>query len=239
MICSTFSFLVALVSATDGNQVLKEMDASMNAAKDLSLTYELIDEQKGRTPRKMGMKVLIKGDMRITEFTAPADMKGTKVLVKSPTQMYIYMPAYKKVRRIASHVTNQGFMGMTYSNDDLALNRYGDKYQAKLLGEDQDVWRLEAKAKSKEAPYAKVLLTVDRKMKQPIKLEFYDDGGNLLKTETRKNFDCQGEVCAPGEMTMVDHRTDGHSSTLRRKSWKVNPGLSDRVFSKRYLQRGR
>jgi outer membrane lipoprotein-sorting protein len=185
----------------------------------------------------MSFDISIKGDKRFTEFTSPADMKGTKVLIVSQTQMYIYLPSYKKVRRIASHVTNQGFMGTAYSNDDMALNRFGDKYTAKVLGEDGASWNLEMIKKSDEAPYDKIRITVDKKLHQPIKLEFFSAEGKHIKTETRTGFDCTGKVCAPGELQMVDHRSNGHSSKLIRRQWKVNPGLDDRVFSKRNLQR--
>jgi outer membrane lipoprotein-sorting protein len=239
-----FLWLVALSArpasalAADGNTILADMDTAMNTAKDLQLSYEIIDRQKGRDERKLAMDIAIKGDMRVTEFTHPADMKGTRVFIQSQTQMYIYLPAYKKVRRIASHVTNQGFMGTTYSNDDLALNRFANKYDAKLLGETDAVWTLELSKKNDEAPYPKAKIEVDKKLRQPIRLEFYSDEGKHIKTETRKGFACEGNVCAPGELTMVDHRDSDHSSTLVRKKWKVNPGLPDSVFSKRYLQRG-
>ncbi len=220
----------------NADQIVKDMDAAMNAYRDLSLKYEMIDKQQGRDERKMMFDIDIKGEMRMTAFDAPADMKGTKVLIVSPTQMYIYLPSYKKVRRIASHVTNQGFMGSAYSNDDMALSRFGDKFSAKLLGEDDATWSLEMTKKNDDAPYAKIRLTVDKKLHQPIKLEYFNEEGTHIKTETRTKFDCEGNVCAPGEMEMTDHRSEGHSSTLIRRQWKVNPGLSDRVFSKRNLQ---
>jgi outer membrane lipoprotein-sorting protein len=225
-----------MLAQTNVDQVVKDMDAAMNAYQDLALTYEMVDKQSGRSERKMTFDISIKGDMRFTEFTAPADMKGTKVLIVSQTQMYVYLPSYKKVRRIASHVTNQGFMGTAYSNDDMALSRYGDKFSAKLLSEDANTWSLEMTKKSDEAPYDKIRLTVDKKLRQPIKLEYFNQEGKHIKTETRTGYQCEGKVCAPGTMEMTDHRTEGHSSKLIRRKWKVNPGLDDRVFSKRNLQ---
>jgi outer membrane lipoprotein-sorting protein len=231
------SMLLALTAAqTDPAQVMKDMDAAMNAYADLALTYEMIDKQPGRDDRKMSFDISIKGDKRFTEFTSPADMKGTKVLIVSQTQMYIYLPSYKKVRRIASHVTNQGFMGTAYSNDDMALSRFGDKYDAKLLGEDAATWSLEVTKKNDEAPYDKIKIVVDKKTHQPIKLEYFSEEGKHIKTETRTKFECHGKVCSPEVLEMTDLRTNGHSSKLIRRAWKVNPGLNDRVFSKRNLQ---
>lgn len=238
-ICLAMTLAASPAFAADGNQILKDVDAAMNAFEDMKLTYEMLDKQPGRDERKMAIEVFIKGDQRLTEFTKPADMKGTKVLVKSSTQMYVYVPAFRKVRRIASHVTNQGFMGMAYSNDDIALNRFTPQFTGKLLSEDDSTWTIEAKAKDGDAPYAKIKIVVDKKMHQPVKLDYFNEDGKLIKTETRKNFDCEGKVCSPGEMKMVDHRADGHYSRMILKTWKVNPGLSSRLFTKRALQRAR
>ena len=30
--------------------------------------------------------------------------------------MYVYLPAYNKIRRVASHASNQGFMGTMFSD---------------------------------------------------------------------------------------------------------------------------
>lgn len=237
--CLAITLAATPAFAADGNQILKDVDAAMNAFDDMQLTYEMLDKQPGRDERKMAIEVFIKGEERLTEFTKPADMKGTKVLVKSATQMYVYVPAFRKVRRIASHVTNQGFMGMAYSNDDIALNRFTPKFTGKLLGEDDATWTVEAIAKDDDAPYAKIKIVVDKKLHQPLKLDYFNEDGKLIKTETRDKFDCEGKVCAPAEMKMVDHRADGHYTRMIRKSWKVNPSLSNRLFTKRALQRVR
>ena len=72
----------------------------------------------GKAERTMAMTVLLKGEKRFTEFSAPSDMKGTKVLVLSPSEVYAYLPAFGKVRRVASSASDQGFMGMAFSLDD-------------------------------------------------------------------------------------------------------------------------
>ena len=92
-------------------------------------------------PRGNGT-VLDKGDSHLFTFTAPADMKGTKALVLSPTQMYVFLPAFGKVRRIASSVSDQGFLGMTFSQDDLASQAYNATYEAKIASESATEYHL-------------------------------------------------------------------------------------------------
>ena len=106
--------------AASGDEVLSMMHESSTRAADQFFEYELINEEPGREAKMMALKVHIKGERRMTEFLAPGDMKGTKVLVRSRAELYIYLPAYNKVRRVASHATKGGFLGTTYSNEDIS-----------------------------------------------------------------------------------------------------------------------
>ena len=228
-----------LVSQADGNGVLQKMDKALNQADDHFYKYEMVDHQPGKDARILKLDVYIKGEKRVTAFTAPADIRGTKVLILSPTRMYVYLPAYKKVRRVASHVTAQGFLGTTYSNDDLAVSTYADKYTAKILKQDEKMWVVEATKKSgAEVAYEKIEFTVEKARTLPTKLRYFNDKGVNVKTETREDYKCEGSICTPSKMKMEDHRTDGHYTNLVMKQWKLNGGLSDRVFSKRNLRRG-
>src|ERR1700733_10051447 len=98
-----------------GDKAVAAMDAAMNKAKTLIFDYEIVNKEAGKDERSLAMKVQLKGEKRLSEFSAPADMKGTKVLILSPTQMYVYLPAFGKVRRIASHTKDQGFLGLSFS----------------------------------------------------------------------------------------------------------------------------
>jgi len=232
---STLLFASA-AHAEDGDAILKRVDEAMNRAKDQFFAYDVIDKQPGKNERTLGLEVDLKGEKRLTKFTRPADVKGTRVLILSQTQMYIYLPAYKKVRRIASHVTNQGFMGTTYSNDDMALTTFADKYAAKLAKEAAESWTLELTAKAGgEAPYPKLVVEIGKKLNLPDKLDYYNGDGVLTKTELRTGYDCQGKICTAKEQQMTDHSANGHWTKLVRTEWKVDRGISDEVFSKRSL----
>src|SRR5579871_6191295 len=125
-----------------GDAALAKLDAAMNKAKTLVVDFEIVNKEPNKDERTMAMNVKLKGEKRYSEFSAPADMKGTKVLVLSPTQMYVYLPAFGKVRRIASHTKDQGFLGLTFSQDDMATTSYGPLYAASVLSDDATATRL-------------------------------------------------------------------------------------------------
>ena len=237
---SLFTLFGTLAFAADGPSILGKLDDAANKASDQVIEYQLINQEPGKKePRHMAFSVHLRGDKVLTQFQAPADLKNTRVLVLSRSQMYIYLPAYRKVRRIASHVTQQGFMGTTYSHSDMSSGRFGDVYQAKLLEETEEGWSLELTAKpDSKAPYARALLDVRKKDNLPSRLAYYDEKGIHLKTETRSEYKCTGAVCIPTVMRMEDHQRKGAWTELRMKDWEIDTGFSDDIFSVRNLQRG-
>jgi outer membrane lipoprotein-sorting protein len=219
-----------------GDAALAKVDAAMNKAKTLAFDYEIINKPgPDKDERTMAMSVKLKGDKRYTEFSSPADMKGTKVLIISPTEMYVYLPSFSKVRRIASHTKDQGFLGLTFSQDDMATTRYGDVYTAAVLSDDASTTKLSLTPKAgKETPYGKIEITVAKDHWVPSELKYFNAEGHNVKTETRGGYSCEGDVCTPGELKMTDVAKNAWTK-LVAKTRKVNVEISDDVFTKRNL----
>lgn len=236
---STLLFLSLSVPcfAASGDEVLAMMDESSTRATDQFFEYELSNVEPGREAKMMALKVHIKGERRMTEFLAPGDMKGTKVLVRSRAELYIYLPAYNKVRRVASHATKGGFLGTTYSNEDISTITFANVYSGKLLSETDEHWVVEAIPKEGiKAMYGKLILTVRKDYKQASELKYFNAKAEHIKTETRTEYSCQGNICNAGVMKMVDHSRGEASTEFQRRDWQVNTGISDSLFSKRNLQ---
>jgi len=153
--------------------------------------------------------------------------------------MFVYLPAYRKVRRVASHVRDQGFMGSAFSHDDMSVVTYGDKLAPKLKAEDRATWTVEATRKEgSDYRYPRLLIKVRKADHQPAELIYFNAAGVKVKTEKRTGFECIKEHCNPRVITLTDHAR-GVTSTLTRKKWKVNTGVADSYFSVRALLRGR
>lgn len=218
-----------------GDAVLAQVDAAMNRYKTLILDYEITNKEAGKDEKTMGMSVKLKGEKRYSEFSSPADMKGTKVLVLSPTQMYVYLPAFGKVRRIASHTKDAGFLGMTFSQDDMATTAYSPLYTAAIASEDAGSWKLSLTPKpGQDTPYAKIEITVAKDKKVPSELKYFNAEGKNIKTEARGAYACEGDICVPGELKMTDN-TKGAWTKFTTKGRKINAEISDDVFSQRNL----
>jgi len=220
-----------------GDKVLAGMEEATNRAKTQYFEYEVINQEPGKAEKTMAIKVYIKGEKRLTEFTS-GDMKGTKVLIESPTQMYVYLPAFGKVRRIASHVTDQGFMGLAFSQDDLATQIFSTAYATQAAVDAGSDVKLSVTPKAGQStPHGKIEFTIGKEKNLPSEIKYYNTAGTHIKTETRTGYKCEGNICAPGELKMVDHSKGGHWTKMVMKSWKVNGNLSDDLFTKRNLEK--
>lgn len=243
----TFAAVVSLAAlfapgaarAGDGDPVLLKLDDATNRAGDFQASVKAVTVIPGRSPLEMAFRLQVKGPRRLVDFEAPGDMKGTRVLVLDRTQMYVYLPAYNKVRRVASHVNNQGFMGTMFADADMATSRYAEAYEAKLLNETAEVWNIALTPKpGAEVAYPKLELTVRKSDSLPNEVRYFNAKGEKIKTETRSDYACKGDICIPGTLKMVDHTKGDAHTTLTQTVQGINTGLSEDLFSQRNLQRG-
>jgi outer membrane lipoprotein-sorting protein len=216
-----------------GDAAVAKLDAAMNKAKTLQFDYEIVNKND-QGEKSLNMTVKLKGEKRYSEFTS-SDMKGTKVLILSPTEMYVYLPAFGKVRRVASHTKDQGFLGLSFSQDDMATTSYGGSYTGQISGDDAATTKLTLTPKAgKDTPYSKIEVTITKDHMVPSELKYFNAEGKNVKTETRTGYSCEGDVCTPGELKMTDN-VKGAWTKLVAKSRKVNAEISDDVFTQRSL----
>jgi hypothetical protein len=223
-----------------GDKVIKLMDESMTRAKDQYFQYEFVILEPGKAPRRLLMEATIKGSTwRRVEFLAPGDVKGMRVLTLSLDQQYVYLPAFRKVRRVASHIRNQSFMGSSYSYDEMATVTYGDLFAGEVVSENEKEWVvIGTRRPGKDFSYPKIEFTILKETTQPSLIKYFNDKGVVLKTEQRVDYDCQENLCNAKEMSITDHTRNNLVTKMIRKQWKRNTGISDDFFTVRDLQRG-
>ena len=223
--------------ADEGPGLLARMDEAMARSDDMTFRYDVLNQEPGAEPKLMQLRVWVKDTLRLTEFEAPGDMKGTRALVRGQSQMYIYLPAYKKVRRVSSSLSEGGFMGTTFSNEDISTTEYSPYYDTTLSGEDEQAWALTLVPKPDvKVGYSKLEISMSKKFEVPLVIKYFNKKGAHTKTETREGTSCEGTVCTAEVMTMTDHTRGDASTSLTRTEWEVNTGLDDSLFTTRTLQ---
>src|SRR5712671_1042845 len=86
-------------------------------------------------------------DKRILRFLSPADMRNTAMLALGKGELYVYLPADKRVRRLGSSALNQTFLGSDFYAEDLGSVRLRDDFDARIVGKTGNETRIELRPK--------------------------------------------------------------------------------------------
>jgi len=228
--------------ALTADEIVDKVDATMREAKDSVGTSKMILIEKDGSERVRQIKAYFKknpkgDDFTLTRFLSPADVKGVSFLSLSEEEMYLYMPAFGKIRRIASHVKHESFMGTDFSYEDIGQTEYRDKYDSKLLEETAVEYVLEANPKAgAEVGYSKIKLWVSKENWIPSKVEFYHKKkGTLFKVLANSQVENIQGHWTPKKMVM-ENVEDKHKTVMEITDIKYDTGLSSDIFSQRNLK---
>lgn len=225
-------------AAVNPTEILQAVEDTLNAPADREahLSMTLIDAEGGTKTREL--TILQKGkDKRLIRFLSPADVRGVGFLALEDDLMYIYMPAFAKVRRIASHVKNENFMGTDFTYDDMAQTDYVKNYTAKLQEETDSHYVLElVPNEESEIDYSKLVMWVDKTSMLPDRIEFYDRAGELLKVMTQNDVRRIDGYLTPHHIEMEDVQ-EKHKTIMDLEDVVHDQDIPDEQFTQRHLKR--
>ncbi|HMV69995.1 MAG TPA: outer membrane lipoprotein-sorting protein [Myxococcota bacterium] len=226
--------------AGPGEDLLAKVEKALSSYQDQTITFSVLNLKPGQsTPQSMEFVTRVKGKKSFTEFLSPGDIKGTRVLSLSPTEMYVYLPEFQKIRRVASSATEQGFMGTVLTQQDMAPPQFVAMFDVAGFEDKGSEAILTLKAKAGvEVTYKTLKMTVRKDLSVPTRIDYFTDSGTNARTETRENYACNSGYCLFAAMTMVDHVRGDAWTQLVPKSVQINTGLSEDLFSQRTLQYG-
>lgn len=234
-LCRLASAQTQPLSAQD---ILKRVDAKAEGIKDQIAQMEMVVEDVGHEPRRLSMQVHMRGAQRRVNFLSPGDVKGLRVLTLSHDQTYVYLPQFRKVRRVASHSREQSMFGIDYNFEDAATSTLGDVYNAVLLSQNDKQWTLKLTPKAAdESPYSMVEVDVLKANDEVAELRYFGKDGTKSKTEQRSDYTCQANACMARKTKMINHAKDDHWTEVNIRNMQLNTNFPDHVFSLRDLQR--
>ncbi|MBP6749362.1 MAG: outer membrane lipoprotein-sorting protein [Xanthomonadaceae bacterium] len=187
---------------------------------------------------------------RMIRFLSPSDVRNTATLLienaGKDDDIWVYLPATKKARRLAANNKRSSFIGTDLSYGDIVGHRPEDwthalQPEATIAG--KAVYVVESKPASAkiggDSGYSKRVSWIAKDSFVALKVDFYDAAGRLLKT--LENADVRQIDGAPGKWQAMsvkvrNHQT-GHTTLVKFESFKANTGLGDEFFSTRYLEK--
>lgn len=194
------------------------------------------------TDREDLSKILIR-------FLAPRDVENSGLLTweakDGNDDQWLYLPATKKAKRIASSGKKNRFMGTDFAFEDLRPENLAvHKYT--LIGSEavdgQDCFVIEAlPASDKQAAdsgYSKRKLWIRKDIYYTVKREYYDKKGKLEKIQAdRKLVNAKGSVWRADEVEMHDVQA-GTKTVVAIEKRAQDKGLKESLFTEAELTRG-
>ncbi|MGD8537701.1 MAG: outer membrane lipoprotein-sorting protein [Candidatus Aminicenantes bacterium] len=217
-------------------------------------TLTIIDSKGRERIREIAMvsKLYDNGETekRLIRFLAPGDVKGTGLLTfdyeKKDDDMWLFMPALRKTRRIVSSEKSKNFMGSEFSYadmtppslDDFMYNLLGDSeaegvacWEIEIIPVDDDV--------ADENGFSKRVIHIEKDIFVIRKAVYFDLDGELhkeLNVKEVREVDPVNNKYRYIHMVMTNTQND-RKSIMRVKELQFNPNVKDEYFTTRYLER--
>lgn len=239
-----------------GRQIMErvdERDDGDNVTQDIEMI--LIDKRGNQRVRKIRSFGRDEGKdtHSILFFLAPADVKDTGFLTydyddeQKDDDQWLYLPALKKTKRIASSDKSGSFMGSDFSYADMT-DRKLDRYDYKLLQEGEvegvKVWIVEAVPNTEveidETGYTKSVAFVRQDNDVVIRAKYWVKKGKREKYFDVKQLELIDGIWTPTEMHMTTKKgkTTLHKTIIKASNVHFNQDLSPDQFTVRQLEKG-
>jgi hypothetical protein len=217
-------------------------------------TFTLISKTGQERVRKTAAVTKLQANgvdnMQLIRFLSPPDVRGTAILLIEHSDrdddIWVYLPALKKVRRLVSSNKRDSFAGTDFSYGDVIGHKVGE-WEHRLVGEEpvdgqacyvvESVPRMEAVKVS--AGYARRRSWIRKDNFVMAKGEYWDQAGQPLKTIRAGSV----QLVDPGRQKWQAMRLEalnsqtGHRTVIQYDTFKANQQVRDDFFTTRYLER--
>ena len=219
------------------------------ASSTADMTMILRNKRGDESVREMvtkSLEVIGDGDKGLTVFNKPRDINGTAFLsfshVLEADEQWLYLPALKRVKRIASQNKSGPFMGSEFAYEDLSsfeVEKFTYRYVRDEEIEGENCFVIEAFPVDKFSGYSKQIVWMDQSEYRVRKVDFYDRRKALRKTLRANDYTRYiDKFWRSSSQHMVNHIT-GKSTDILMKNIQFNTGLSEADFNRNALKRAR
>jgi outer membrane lipoprotein-sorting protein len=203
-------------------------------------------EESTRSMRSRTMEVDGDGDKSIVIFDSPGDVRGTAFLSfthkEDSDDQWLYLPALKRVKRIASSNQSGPFVGSEFAYEDIAsqeVEKYTYLYLREEVLDGVSCFVVERDPVNPRSGYTRQIVWVDQDHYRVRKIDFYDRGNELLKTLTLSGYEQHlDQYWRAINWKMVNHQT-GKSTELLWADYEFRNGFTNREFDKNALAKAR
>lgn len=247
------AILTVPVSGQDPVEIIrKSRDAVQIASFEAVSTLTITDSRGNQRIRQSSMASKSFEDnteKRIIRFISPAEVKGTGILIfdyeDRDDDMWIYLPALRKTRRIVSSEKSNSFMGSEFSNADMTAPSLED-FQYKLLGSekmhDVECWKIKSVPvsmdKEDEYGYSRSVRWIGKNDYIARRSDNFDYSDALIKRIETVEFKLLDESAGKYMVTemVAENFRNGRSSRMKMDRIEITE-TDENYFTVTYLER--
>ncbi len=221
--------------AQDPQEIVHRVEVNMRG--ETSYTEMTMTTVRPRFTREISMKSWSLGDdFAMILITAPARDQGTAFL-KRGKEMWNYVPGIDRTVKMPPSMMSQSWMGSDFSNDDLVRGvSLVDDYFHQLLRSDSFDGHLCYVIELRPKPgvpvvYDKVIYWVAKQIYLPVKVESYDEFGNLANTINFRDIRQIGGRRIPTVVEIIPADRENHKTILTTTHANFEIRLSEDFFT--------
>jgi len=188
----------------------------------------------------------------LTRFHAPAEVRDEGILIienaSGKNDVLLYLPNFKKTRRVESQQQSGSFMGSVFSYSDIATPHVDD-YQYKVIGTEKCTgdaklmcYKIECTPSSEEIKdrtgYSKSTVWVRPDNFMVEHAEYFQDAKlwKVLKASEIKMVDTKNHKWLAHNLSITNQTTKEYT-VLQFSEVQVDSGISDALFTQQNLQK--
>lgn len=190
-------------------------------------------------------------NMRLTRFVAPADVKNlTTLLIENNNKdddMWIYLPAMKKVRRLSAANQGDSFMGTDLTYGDMIGLKVSD-WQHRIIGQKNIAGRSCTEVESlaandaikKQSGYSRRVSCIDEVSALALRTDYQDKQNKPLKTvelDDVQQVDKTNNRWQAMRLSVKNLQT-GHRSEIILNEYRLVPNIENKRFTSQALDKG-
>ncbi len=259
MICVLLpALLFAEPSAMTVAQIVEKANhAALYQGQDTKGTVTMqIKDRQGRT-RSRSFNILRKNigttdrdQLYFTYFKTPADLRKMVFMVHKHAapdmddDRWLYMPGLDLVKRIAAGDKRTSFAGSDFLYEDIS-GRSPEEDRHELIETTQRFYKIKSTPQNPDSVEFEYYISfIDRQTFMPVKMQFYKRADQCTRQievlkieniETEQNN--QATVYPTAVLTEARNFETGSRTTMAFSHIRYNTGLSDDLFTERYLRR--
>ena len=242
---------IVMADEAEGMRIAKERKARDLGWNNSEATVTMIlrnarGKEVNRDLKINSLEVSDDGDKVLTVFNSPGDIKGTAFLSFShpvvADEQWIYLPALKRVKRIATKNKSGPFVGSEFAFEDMTsfeIEKFTYNYLRDDVHEGVDVYVVEQVPVYEFSGYSRQEVYVDKEHYRVHRVDYFDRKGELLKTLTTEDHQLYKNKYWRPMVSYMENVQTGKSTELVTETLEFDVGVDASDFNKNSLKRAR